>query len=193
MHLLKRISRKTLYKAIFCLLLLSLAACAVKYNPVETDSVTVSNGHAIIRNEKYNLITENRHWVKEPQNLSNYFTTFYVTIQNRTSDNLMVSIDEFTLLDEEGNQYDALHPDNVVKLLIPEEIIFDPVRELSHRQNYQMEQWREARRNLMTDSLNFGAVLPGARKSGFIFFPRVSSRNRKLELICKDYRIKFTR
>lgn len=193
MHLLKRMSKRTLYKAIIGLMFLLVTACAIKYEPVESESVTVSNGHAVVRDEKFILITENRHWVKEPQNLSNYFTTFFVSIQNRTSDNLMISLDEFTLLDEEGNQYDAVAPDNVVKLLIPEEIMFDPVRELSHRQNYQIEQWRDARRNLMTDSFSFGTVLQGARKSGFIFFPRLSPRNQELKLIFRDYIIEFTR
>jgi len=60
-------------------------------------------------------------------------------------------------------------------------------------QKNALEKWREAKTNLITYSLNFGEIRPGARRSGFVFFPRLLSKNNRCRILFRDKTIDFIR
>jgi hypothetical protein len=56
-----------------------------------------------------------------------------------------------------------------------------------------LEDWREAKKNLILESYSFGVILPNAQKSGFIFFPRLQSKNNYCTIIFQDEQLQFIR
>ncbi|MDP8204162.1 MAG: hypothetical protein P9L95_06490 [Candidatus Tenebribacter mawsonii] len=190
---------------IFPLLLLVLifSACTIKYVPVQTDGVTITDDFGVNRTKVYTFAAANEYWNKEPQELTNYFTTFYVSIQNRTRDELQVEINDFGLIDQNGNQFDVVTYEYIEKLLAPRQIDYLLVNdnkedlidteEFFNEQKQVMEEWRTAQNNLITYSFRFGKILPGAKKSGYLFFPKLESENAECELRYDDRSIKFIR
>jgi phage anti-repressor protein len=176
-------------RSIFSLLLLVLifSACTIKYVPVQTDGVTIADDFGVNRTKAYTFAAANEYWNKEPQELTNYFTTFYVSIQNRTRDELQVEVNDFGLIDQNGNQFDVITHDYIEKLLAPRQIDYLLINEnkeelldteeFFNEQKAVMEEWRTAQNNLITYSFHFGNIMPGAKKSGYIFFPKLESEN----------------
>ncbi len=190
---------------IFPLLLLVLifSACTIKYVPVQTDGVTITDDFGVNRTKAYTFAAANEYWNKEPQELTNYFTTFYVSIQNRTRDELQVEMSDFGLIDQDGNQFDVITHEYIEKLLAPRQIDYLLINESKEElidteeffseQKQVMEEWRTAQSNLITYSFHFGKIMPGAKKSGYIFFPKLESENAECELRFDDRIIKFIR
>jgi hypothetical protein len=188
---------------ILCVL---LSSCSVKYLPIQADDVKITDDFAIVKSNEITFAVENKFWIKEPQNLTDYFTTFYVSIKNNTSQKLEINQHDIVLLDEYGNQYDVVSLDYIENLLLPKQIEFlyiDTIEQtdtettdklqLLEQQKDMLEKWREAKKNLITYSLHFGSLHPGAQKSGFIFFPRLSSQNSKCKILFQDKTIEFIR
>ena len=192
-------------RSIFPLLLLVLifSACTIKYVPVQTDGVTITDDFGVNKTKAYTFAAANEYWNKEPQELTNYFTTFYVSIQNRKRNDLEVEMNDFGLIDQNGNQYDVVTQDYIENLLAPRQIDYllinenekEPIdtEEFFNEQKQIMEEWRTAQNNLITYSFHFGKILPGAKKSGFIFFPKLESVNAECELRYNNRIIKFIR
>ncbi|MCK5050895.1 MAG: hypothetical protein KAS53_04105 [Candidatus Cloacimonetes bacterium] len=185
------------------LLVLIFSACTIKYVPVQTEGVTITDDFGVNRTKAYTFAAANEYWNREPQELTNYFTTFYVSIQNRKRDDLQVEMSDFGLIDQNGNQYDVVAQDYIENLLAPRQIdyllINENEKELTdtedffNEQKQVMEKWRTAQNNLITYSFHFGKILPGAKKSGFLFFPKLESENAECELRYNNMSIKFIR
>ncbi len=185
------------------LLVLIFISCTIKYVPVQTDGVTITDDYGVNRTKAYTFAAANEYWNKDPQEITNYFTTFYISIQNRKRDELQVEMSNFGLIDQNGNQYDIVTQDYIENLLAPRQIDYllinenekDPIdtEEFFNEQKQLMEQWRTAQNNLITYSFHFGKIMPGVKKSGFIFFPKLESVNSECELRYNEMSIKFIR
>ena len=185
------------------LLVLIFSACTIKYVPVQTEGVTITDNFGVNRTKAYTFAAANEYWNREPQELTNYFTTFYVSIQNRKRDDLQVEMSDFGLIDQNGNQYDVVTQVYIENLLAPRQIDYLLVNEnekelidtedFFNEQKQVMEEWRTAQSNLITHAFHFGKILPGAKKSGFLFFPKLESGNAECELRYNDMSIKFIR
>jgi len=177
------------------LLLISgiLLSCAIKYIPVETGGVRVENDFAIVKTDEFVLVISNKYWIKDPQNLTDYFTTFYVSIRNRTEKELSVQASDFVLLDENGNQFDAVLPEQIFDLMLPKELGFDSLLDMTPEERQTRENWQDAKNDLMYEAFHFGKIYPGAKKNGFVFFPRLKSENKKCKIIFKGKEINFIR
>ncbi|NQT64689.1 MAG: hypothetical protein HQ554_00725 [FCB group bacterium] len=185
------------------LLILILTACTIKYIPVETDGVIITDDFGVKRTKAYTFAAANEYWNKEPQELTNYFTTFYITIQNREREEMQAEITDFGLIDQNGNQFDVVTQEYIENLLVPRQIDYLLINEneeelidteeFFNEQKQVMEEWRIAQNNLITYSFHFGKILPGAKKSGFIFFPKLESQNAECELRYNNMSINFIR
>ena len=170
-----------------------LTSCSVKYLPVPTKNITISEGYAIQKQEDYVFAVSNKYWIREPQNLTDYFTTFHISVKNKSSEKIEVAAADISLLDASGTQFDAVGTDYVLELLVPEEIAYDHYLEVPEEHRQIWENWREAKKYLMSDAFNFGTILPGATKSGFVFFPKLKSVNKKCSIVFKGKTINFER
>jgi len=170
-----------------------LTSCSVKYNPVPTENIKVSDGYGILKQEDFVFAVSNKYWIKEPQNLTDYFTTFHISVKNKTIEKIEIKAEDISLLDNEGTQFDAVGTDYVLELLVPEEIAYNHYLEVPEEHRQIWENWREAKKHLMSDTFNFGSILPEATKSGFVFFPKLKSINKKCTVVFKGNMINFER
>jgi len=69
-------------------------------------------------NDKVNLSVVANAWHGAPKNLKNHITPFYIDIDNRTKNNILISENDFVLFDEYRNQYNPLTPKRVANILI---------------------------------------------------------------------------
>ena len=190
---------------IILLLLVSLIfiSCTIKYLPVKEKGVIISEGYGIIKDDDFVFAAANEYWIKEPQNLTDYFTTFHISITNKTKEKMKITPLDISLLDAEENQFDTVDLEFIEKMLLPKQLEYlviqnieensDEFHQLLEDQQNILEEWREAQRNLITYSFRFGEILPGAKKSGFIFFPKISSSNNSCHIFFNDITIKFIR
>ncbi|MDP8268648.1 MAG: hypothetical protein P9L97_07975 [Candidatus Tenebribacter davisii] len=192
-------------RLIFPLLLLVLifTGCTIRYVPVQSDGVTITDNFGVKKAKDFTFAAANEYWNKEPQKLTNYFTTFYISIQNRERKEMEVTMSDFGLIDQNGNQFDVITQDYIENLLAPRQIDYlllnenkeEPINteDFFNEQKLIMEKWRTARNNLLTYSFHFGKIMPGAKKSGFLFFPKLESENAECILKFNDMSINFIR
>lgn len=186
------------------LIALLLAGCTAKYMPIPSKTVKLSEQFGLINNPEYHFAAENRYWSKEPSSFTSYFTAFYVVIKNKNDDNMQIDVNDFALLDQGGNQYDPIPNEYLEKLIEPSQMellessivggshFLDPENQLSEQKtNY--EKWQQARENLIKYSFRFGDLRSGARKSGYVFFPRLPESNKQCKLVYRNSEISFTR
>ncbi|MCK4312285.1 MAG: hypothetical protein KAW88_06085 [Candidatus Cloacimonetes bacterium] len=196
------INKKKLFPLLIVLMLI-ITSCTVKYMPVESQDVKVTDGFAVVKTKAWTFAIENKYWIKEPQNLTDFFTTFYVSITNRHKKEMEIGPSDISLLDEEGNQFDVVLLDYIEQMLLPKQLDYLIITNLEedlietqeifedHRRI--LDEWREAKKNLITHSFHFGKILPGAKKSGFIFFPKLASKNNSCQIIFHNNKINFIR
>ncbi len=195
--------KKELNLLLIMSVVLIMISCSTKYVPLETTGITVSDDFAILKTKDYTFAVENKYWIKDPQDITDYFTTFYVTIKNKNQEKMEISPSDIGLLDEDGNQFDVVDLKYIEDMLLPEQLKYlvltniedetSDVESLLEDQKNILEDWREAKKNLITYSFHFGSILPNAQKSGFIFFPRLSSRNDFCQIVFRNTQIKFIR
>ncbi|MBN2461345.1 MAG: hypothetical protein JXB60_07030 [Candidatus Cloacimonetes bacterium] len=179
----------------FLLLLISIVftACSMRYVPLPSPGVEIVEEVAVISAEDVLLTVENRYWTKEPDNLSDYFSTFFISAKNLTKSSINITPEDINLLDQFGNQFDIVSTDYVEKMLLPDDFDLRIVELVGEKEPALVDEWREAKQNLITYSFHFGTILPGAKKSGFIFYPRLASKNIKCSVIFRNQRINFIR
>jgi len=195
---------KTLLRIVLIVVLMMLiTSCASRYLPVGGEGLMVVNDAYLYQDNKAEVVAQNRYWVREPQNLNDYFTTFYVTVKNRSGKKLDVQSSDFALLDQDGNQSDPLSVDQIENILLHNELQYLVIKNIEEQDDRKMvtindqtdtlEQWRRSKRNLISDSFTFGDIFPNAKRTGYLFFPKVNIKNDELTLIYKTQQMKFRR
>lgn len=182
------------------------SSCSIKYVPVKSADIAITDDFAVLKDKDVTFAVENRYWIKDPQNLTDYFTTFYVSIKNNANHTIEIEESDIVLLDEYGNQYDVVSINYIESLLLPKQIeflIIDTIEEddgeqmdrleYLEQQKDTLEKWRESKKNLITYSLHFGNLHKAAQKSGFIFFPKLPAKNNKCKILFRDKSIEFIR
>ncbi|MBT3168654.1 MAG: hypothetical protein HN952_04955 [Candidatus Cloacimonetes bacterium] len=197
-------------KILLLLVLLIFISCTTKYIPVRSENVTVTEDFGVLKTKNYTLAVENRYWDKAPREVADYFTTFYITVKNRTSEKMKIKPENIGLLDEDGNQFDVVSLDYIEKFLLPKQMeylmisnieddLFDFETEdeknifekLVDDQKDFLQRWRNSKRNLMKYAFHFGTIQAGAQKSGFIYFPKLEARNNSCQIIFRGKNIDF--
>lgn len=190
-------------KLVILAVLLLISACSVQYLPVGEPHSQIINDAYFYRDVETELIAQNRFWNQEPQNLNDYFTTFYISVKNITDDQLTLNKSDFALLDQNGNQYDPLNVEDIEDLLLHDQLENYILTEIEdqddkhlidyNRKQNILENWRRAKRNLIADAFQYGNIYPNANRSGFLFFPKMNPKNDQLTLIYKGNSFKFSR
>ncbi|MCF7793609.1 MAG: hypothetical protein K9M95_07820 [Candidatus Cloacimonetes bacterium] len=198
--------KKMFFAVALGILSIVFSSCSIKYVPIQSADISITDDFAVLKKKDITFAVENKYWIKDPQNLTDYFTTFFVSIKNNTDRRIEINEADIVLLDEYENQYDVVSLDYIENLLLPKQIEFlyiDTIEQtdgedsdrlqMLEKQKDTLEKWRESKKNLITYSLHFGTLHPGAQKSGFIFFPKLSSKNNKCKIIFRDNTIEFIR
>ncbi len=186
---------KTKWIAIL-LIVAALAACTPGYMPIREGNVRVREDIAFIDTPDYSIAVQPALWTYKPDNLSDYYTTFIIQVENKTRHSINVQPTDIVLLNENRRQYDPVSIDRIISMLVDEAPALRHFSEtpvnLREEQEYEMDRL-EARQKLMSESFHFGDISAKASKSGYVFFPKVSQRNMHLSFVFKDQTIRFTR
>lgn len=175
-----------------------VTACSSGYLPQANKSVSVNNGYAVLDKEGVVLTLNYQQWVNEPQKLPQYYTSFYLTIRNRTEETITIKPESITLLDEDNNQYDLVSPAAISEILLSNEFFFNNWTQgsetLSSERHEEIINSRMlGRANIMQEAFHFGDILSGAQRKGYIFFNRLPSKNRRITISFADENIIFTK
>jgi len=105
--------------AISLLIFLTAYGCATKFIPVAVPGGMINErrGSLTINKGGIAVTAEAEALYRTPYNLENYFTPFRVVIRNETGRHIRISLDDFILLDEKGNQYNAYSPEKMAEIV----------------------------------------------------------------------------
>jgi len=177
------------YSIAFILLIVS--GCATRYHPQPSEYVEVSNGYGVVEVDEVTFAISQKRWTTEPHKINDYFTTYHLIVKNNSTGKIQVSAEDITLLDEERNQYDALHYTDVGDILFRDNYRMDKFRPFQENSRISTDELMLARATLMQNSFHYGEIMPNARKTGYIFFYRISPRNQKSTIIFRGKEIDF--
>ena len=68
--------------------------------------------------DNVNFSIEANAWHGEPKYLKSFITPFYIQIENKTKNNIIITETDFVLFDEFKNQYNSLTPNRVSNILV---------------------------------------------------------------------------
>lgn len=183
--------RPALFGLLFLFLLLT-SSCALKYMPVSDQGLIISGETAVWKNNDILFSVSEKMWLKDPQYLSDHYTTFWVKIQNNSSQTIQINRSDFALLDESRSQSDAQDSEEVLDLMLQDESLYiDRFIMTIQSQQEKLQRRTTIQRNITLDSFAFGDILPRASKQGIIYFQKVSGRSKQLTLVYKQKEIIF--
>ena len=180
--------------SLIILSLLLLNSCTTRYYPQSTERISVVDNYAILEKDGIVFAISARLWTREPQRLSDFFTTYHIIVKNQSQQPVTISPTDIILLDEETNQYDALTANDLFEVLFYDDYIRDKFNPFTQTDDIFSGGDRiTARVNFMQDAFHFGDILPGARKAGYVFFRKIPTRNRQTTIIFRNEEIVFIR
>jgi hypothetical protein len=127
-----------------------------------------------------------------PSEIYRYFTPFYVSIRNNLDYRISLSWQDFILLDGKREQYNAIMPEEVVRILT--EAMRDQPRVIFGWEKTYSDENSELRIGWyygfphttpigVIKAIAEGTIYPYAQISGYIFFLRIKNPGRELMLI----------
>ncbi|MBW6515077.1 MAG: hypothetical protein K0B81_00495 [Candidatus Cloacimonetes bacterium] len=170
-----------------------LNSCTTRYYPQATDRISVVDNYALIEVENIAFAISARTWTRDPQRLSDFFTTYHVIVKNQSLQTITISPSDIILLDQETNQYDAITVSEVSEILFYDDFLLDKFSPFPDRTDTFTGDRLASRVSFMQEAFHYGDILPGARKSGFIFFRKLPARNQQSTVIFKGEEIVFIR
>jgi hypothetical protein len=189
----KKINRQFLY-CLFIAVLMTLNACATRFIPIQEPGLIVSEDLAVYKTNELVLTVSEQMWVKDPQYLSDHYTTFWVKIQNNSNETIKILPKDFALLDEFRNQQDVQDYEQVLELMMQDETLYvDRFLMSVQTQQEIMQRRSQIQRNIIMDSFAFGEILPRASKQGIIYFPKVKANTNRMVFVFNKKEITFQR
>jgi hypothetical protein len=166
---------------------------------MKTTQVNVRENFAIVTLKEFDLAVQPQHWNDAPYDLENYFTVFYIVFRNKTSQPIQIEKEDWTLIDEKGEQYRAFDGEQVVDIMYGGDFYYDNLdyffefdEEARKRLEDEMKQRIEGIRNIQLKAFQFASIRPGAQESGYIFFEKANmKKGEKLYFYYKDNEIRF--
>jgi hypothetical protein len=157
-----------------------------------------------VESEGVRLVVRSSAWRGSPAFLPGYVTPFHVLVVNEATVSLRYDYDDLRLFDDERFQYTALPPVEVVRLLrwsgsrslvaaagatLPHRrraVIWDPFWDpwwgwgYWGRPYWPYWDWPVSAEDVLTQALPVGPLEGGARREGFVYFPRLRAAARRL-------------
>jgi len=187
-------NRRQFYYCLSLLFILFLTGCSTRFLPIQSPDLIIADDLAIYKSEGITLTVTEQMWIKDPQFLSDHYTTFWIKVQNNTSQPYKIRPSSFALLDEDRNQMDVQDQEQVLDLMLQNETLYIDRFLMSTQSQQEILQKRQLiQKNIMLDSFSFGDILPHASKQGIIFFPKVKGNINQLVFVFNNKEITFQR
>lgn len=123
--------KKLLYCILIVISLHFLVACGHKVVPVAIQGAEIDEKMAQISllKEGIRLTAEAAYLYDTPYSLEDYFTPFRLVVRNETGHEINISLDDFMLIDDRGNQLRAYSPEEMTTIIKsdPDYVMSPPV------------------------------------------------------------------
>jgi hypothetical protein len=182
-----------------------VAGCASgpRVMPVAGDGVALDPGaeSAAVESEGVRLVVRPSAWRGSPAFLPEYVTPFHLLLVNGTPQPLQYDYADLRLFDDQRFQYTALPPVEVGRLLRwsgPDVLVAAAGTTLPHRRRavvrdplwdpwwgwglwgWPYPYWPVSLEDVLAQALPVGPLEGGARREGFVYFPRLRAEARGL-------------
>lgn len=175
--------------SLFLLFLFLLSSgCATKIVPKPLQSGDIDINSNIITKEKdgIRISVQSMEWNYYPYNLEDFYTAMLLLIRNNTDKNIGFKITDFVLLDERGNQFDAVDPSIVERIMAPRGYGQGPYPPPFYYGGYSpppgIGYYPFRPTDITLLSISDGNILSGAQIRGFIYFKRVATHGKNLKM-----------
>jgi hypothetical protein len=178
------VSRRDIVVSLAALLLAACAAPRIVPVPAAGVQVDPAQGTASVAAEGVTLAVQPSAWDGSPSNLRDYVTPFLVSLSNDAATPLDYDYTGFRLFDDSRFQYTALPPTEVERLLRWSPA---PVDWWWYRYGWYGWPWYYPALppplgDVYARALPMGALYPGARLEGYIYFLRLRKDVRRVTL-----------
>ncbi len=174
--------------------LLFLFACTGYYLPVSDGNIQQISDFSVKESDGIVYAVSLKNWYHEPQLISDNYFPVFITVNNQSRKRLDISRNDVIILDENNNQFDSVTNRELIDLIdnsISQDMIVDKydIGNLEKKSDI-IQKNIESKNNILRYSFHFGFIAAGAKKSGFVFFPEIPSKNKKITILIKNQ--KFT-
>jgi len=172
-----------------------LFSCTHYYLPLSDGKLQQIDDFSVLEDGQIIYAVSLKNWYHDPQEISDNYFPVFITINNQTTKKLKISRDDIILLDENNNQYDSIPNQELIDLVdnsSSQNLIVDKydIGNLD-KKNERIQRNIEGKNNILRYSFHFGFIAPDAKKSGFVFFPEIPSKNNKISIIIKNHKFSY--
>lgn len=165
---------------------LFLGGCGVTVVPKPTASAVLNPTDNSLTEDKAGVIISARVQDLEvaPYRMVDNVTSFYVTVNNKTGREVSIPLESFLLIDDEGNQFRPIEPGKIQGIVSRDSSYLIPYPYVGY---YYLEDKEKSAffntfesalpfyaenypQDIFTQALPAGAVIPGAKISGLVYF-----------------------
>lgn len=174
------------YQFIPVLAILFLCGCGVAIVPKPTSTALLNPADNSLTEDKAGVTISARLQDLEvaPYRMVDNLTSFHVTVHNKTGHELSIPLDSFLLIDDEGNQFRPIEPGKIQGIVSRDSAYLIPYPYVGY---YYLEDKEKSAffntfesalpfyaenypQDIFTQALPAGAVIPGAKISGLVYF-----------------------
>ena len=182
--------KRGFYSAALLLLFLFFlsSGCMARLVPKPNQPGDIDLNSNIITKEKdgVRLSVQSMEWKYYPYNLEDFYTPMLFLVRNNTDKKINIKITNFALLDEKGNQSNAVDPSIVERIMTPRGYggtSYPPsIYYGGYMSSPAIGYYPVSPTDITLLSISEGDILPAAQIRGFIYFRKVSTYGRNLKL-----------
>lgn len=178
-----------MYVAVLLIFLLSACAPVPKLVPRESQVVKKEDNTLLYEEDNVKVLVRSNAWKYSPSDLTSYITPIYVEVKNLSDKGLIINRQDVYLMDERGNQYNALSPSDVVSAVAAWPDVSFSIGMAYYSSPfwfgwYPYYPYPTARSypDIANYAFIYGSIEPGAVLKGFVYFQKVPKDVKSLSL-----------
>ncbi len=154
-------------------------------NGVYVDPKTYTSAY---ENERVKIVVRANAWEGYPSDLEDYVLPLYLEVQNKSSEVLEIDPRDLVILDEKGNQYNALEPKDVAEAVRGGSGVGVSVGFAYGAPTWGLSwlaggpSYYEDTEDIINRAFIPGRVSPGATLRGFVYFQKIPDEVRRITL-----------
>lgn len=183
----KRIFNLTLLLLLFLFIISSGCATRIAPKPLQSGDIDLNSN--IISKEKdgIRISVQSMEWKYYPYNLEDFYTPMLFLVRNNTDKKISFKATDLVLVDEKGNQFNAVDPGIVERIMTPRGYGRGPYPPSFYYGGYLpppgIGNYSFAPTDITLLSISEGDILPGSQVRGFIYFKKAVTYGKNIKLM----------